>query len=123
MSYNPKLSKPTPFKEHLEGKGRQEWEKAVDALYASGVGPIGHFYGLPIPFTLELIESGGAEWLTEALHASGTLEAGNSVISMKVTPFVAGSMSLKCFLDVKYERRTENDGLHDVRKVPIPCCE
>ena len=58
------------------------------------------------PFTLEMIEATGAAWLTQALHAAGTLPVDNTVTAMKVTPFVTGSMSLKCFLDVTYAKRS-----------------
>ena len=43
---NPKVARPTPFKAHLQNKSRKDWEASVDALYASGVGPAGHFYDL-----------------------------------------------------------------------------
>ena len=117
---DPKVAQPTPFKEHLQGKFRKQWEAAVDALYASGAGPVGHFYGLRFPFTLDMIEAGGAGWLTQALHAAGTLGADNAVTTMTVTPFVAGSMSLKCFLDVTYAHRFEGDGLHTSLFVKYP---
>lgn len=43
---NPKVAQPTPFKTHLQAKSRTDWEAAVDAMYKSGVGPVGHFYDL-----------------------------------------------------------------------------
>ena len=67
-----------------------------------------------------MIEAAGAAWLTQALHAAGTLPADNTVTAMKVTPFVAGSMSLKCFLDVSYAKRSEGDGLHTSLFVKYP---
>ena len=67
-----------------------------------------------------MIEAAGAAWLTQALHAAGTLPVDNTVTAMKVTPFVAGSMSLKCFLDVTYAKRSEGDGLHTSLFVKYP---
>lgn len=117
-SIRPKLRAVTPFDTQLSAKPMPEFDKNMRELSESGEGAVGHFYGLRFPYTLELIQRYGKSFLTQAFRASGILMRSNSVTSMEVEQFVAGSMSLKCFLRVEYAEPQE--GLHSDLFVKYP---
>lgn len=110
------LRKVCPFDEHLRAKPMKEVNEAYEAM--GDTAPVGHWYGLEFPHTLQMIKDFGAEFLTKALHAAGTLPKDNSVTKMEVEEFIGGSMSLKCFLHVEYEK--PDDELHTDLFVKYP---
>jgi len=114
-----KLRKITPYKEYLEAKPKEKFYEEMDKIKQDG--PLGYFYGIKFPYTLEQIHRYGKEWLTSALHIAGTLGKTNKVTKMEVEPFVGGSMSMKCFLHCEYKEAEE--GLHAKLfcKYPFPC--
>jgi len=113
-----KLRAITPFDEHLRAKPQAEFDQNMSAL--GDEGPIGHWYGLRFPYTLEMIERYGVAFLNDALHAAQTLPQDNKITEMRVEPFVAGSMSLKCFLYVKYLKPDEDLHTELFVKYPFP---
>lgn len=73
----------------------------------------GCFFGLPFPKTAEEIKSPefGADWLTKAFHAAGTMPADNRVTRIvRAEPLptsgfdAAGGAAMKMFLTVEYEK-------------------
>lgn len=73
----------------------------------------GCFFGLCFPKTAEEMKSSefGAEWLTKAFHAAGTLPADNRVVNLvRAEPLptsgfdAAGGAAMKMFLTVEYEK-------------------
>lgn len=72
----------------------------------------GCFFGLTFPKTSKEMEHDfGAEWLTKALHAAGTLPKDNAVaklVRVKELPVLgfdaAGGAAMKMFLTVEYEK-------------------
>lgn len=113
-----KLRAVTPFEEKMKGKLTTLYMQQMTTLVETGEGPLGYWYGLRIPYTLEMIQRYGAEFLTKAFHAAATLPRNNSVTKLTVTPFVGGSMSLKCFLTVEYANPDPN--LHTELFVKYP---
>mmetsp|Transcript_1515 Transcript_1515/g.3146 ORF Transcript_1515/g.3146 Transcript_1515/m.3146 type:complete len:616 (+) Transcript_1515:1-1848(+) len=109
--YEGKLQKSFPWNELLKNMPQQKFMGNIGELVSSGFITTGHHYGLHIPFSLELIQAVGAEWLTKALHAAGTLPEDNRVVEMQAREFVGGGACLKAVLDVKYEKPSEE--LHE----------
>mmetsp|Transcript_4828 Transcript_4828/g.13524 ORF Transcript_4828/g.13524 Transcript_4828/m.13524 type:complete len:510 (-) Transcript_4828:15-1544(-) len=77
----------------------------------------GSLFGLPFPRTAAQVQSGefGAEWLTKALHAAGTLPKDNSVVKVtRVKEFdfsgfhKEGGAAMKMFIDVEYAKSDPN---------------
>jgi len=97
-----KLRQVTPFDEKLRAKPQKEFNTKMEAL--GNEGPTEYFYGLQFPYTFEMIVRYGTEFLNKAFHAAGTLPEDNKIVKMDVEPFVGGSMSLKCFIHVEYEK-------------------
>jgi len=65
----------------------------------------GILYGLAFPFTISMIEEWGAEFLTRAFHAAGTMSRDNHVVAIsRVEPCHGGQAADKAFLDVEYAR-------------------
>eukprot|EP00933_Yihiella_yeosuensis_P060632 TRINITY_DN63383_c0_g1_i1.p1 TRINITY_DN63383_c0_g1~~TRINITY_DN63383_c0_g1_i1.p1 ORF type:complete len:643 (-),score=157.06 TRINITY_DN63383_c0_g1_i1:176-2104(-) len=85
----------------------------------------GEMYGLPVPPTLADLEKMGADWLTRAFHAAGTLSKDNSV--KRVVEFkrlscegqdAAGGAGPKAFLAVEYAKADKD--LHTQLFVKLP---
>jgi len=65
----------------------------------------GDLYGLEFPFTISMIEEQGAEFLTRAFHAAGTMSRDNHVVAVsRIEPCHGGQAADKAFLDVEYAR-------------------
>jgi len=81
----------------------------------------GMIYGLEFPWTEEMLESFGPEWLTKAFRAAGTMEEDNRVTglalerSVKVT---GGNNAGKFLFEVTYAR--PSDGLHTQLFAKVP---
>lgn len=60
--------------------------------------------GLDIPVHPEALLAAGPEWLTEAMHAFGSLAPDNRVIGMAAQPCPGGSTGRKLFLTLDYAR-------------------
>jgi hypothetical protein len=72
----------------------------------------GDSLGLPIPADGEALREGGAEWLTQAFRAMGTLAADNRVTAvMRCDSFSGGGTGTKALLSVSYEQPGEH--LHE----------
>jgi hypothetical protein len=67
--------------------------------------------GVPIPADAGALGEGGAEWLTSAFHAMGSLAPGNRVAAVtRCDGFLGGGTGTKALLSVAYEKPGE--GLH-----------
>lgn len=64
----------------------------------------GDLYGLDFPFTISMIEEQGAEFLTRAFHAAGTLSKDNRIVAAHVELCHGGQAADKAYLDVEYAR-------------------
>ena len=79
----------------------------------------GERYGLEFPFTLDSIRTQGADFLTEAFRAAGTLSPDNRVTTIEsVEVCEGGQASDKGFLTVAYER--SEPGLSERLFVKVP---
>lgn len=79
----------------------------------------GDLYGLDFPFTIEMVEQHGAEFLTKAFRATGILAADNRVVSLEhVEPCFLGQASDKAFVEVVYAR--SEPGLSTKLFVKVP---
>jgi hypothetical protein len=69
---------------------------------------MGDLLGVPFPPTIEGLREQGAEFLTRAFHATGSLDLGNRVVAIAAeNEFVGGGMGRKLLLSLKYERPAE----------------
>lgn len=64
----------------------------------------GDHYGIPFPFTLDGVREHGAQFLTEAFHASGVLSPDNRVTSVEIQRLALQGASENGFLTVTYAR-------------------
>jgi hypothetical protein len=65
---------------------------------------IGDGLGLPIPANAEALREGGADWLTRALHAIGSLAPHNRVAAItRCDEFLGGGSGSKALLSVAYK--------------------
>src|SRR5688572_21708640 len=65
---------------------------------------VGDIFGARIPADLESLLEGGAGFLTDALRAAGTLDAGGRVLDVvDARPFVGGGTGTKATVEVAYE--------------------
>ena len=68
----------------------------------------GDALGLPIPADARALREGGAEWLTRAFHAMGSLASENRVVAItRCQAFLAGGTGAKALLSVEYARPNE----------------
>ena len=69
----------------------------------------GDVLGLLIPADAQALREGGAEWLTRAFHAMGSLAAENRVLAIaRYDTFLAGGTGAKALLSVEYARPDED---------------
>jgi len=109
------LKMPPPFKKLSKAQLTAEAPKEMP----------GDMYGIVLPPNLAALESYGAEWLTKALHAAGTLPQDNAVkqvVKFKRLPtsteLSAGGAGPKAFMTVEYEK--PDDSLHTELFVKLP---
>lgn len=88
----------------------------------------GDMYGLPIPPTLGELQKLGASWLTDALHAAGTLPSDNAitkVVDFKRLPMTgqmaAGGTGPKAFITVEYAKPDPELHTELFAKMPWAC--
>jgi hypothetical protein len=73
---------------------------------------VGDRLGLALPAEGDALREGGAEWLTRAFHAMGSLAADNRVSAVtRCDSFLGGGTGTKALLSVTYEKPGE--GLHE----------
>jgi hypothetical protein len=73
--------------------------------------------GVQFPTTIESFREQGADFLTRAFRAVGSMPADDSVTAIAATEFVGGGMGRKLHLDIEYER---GEGLHKKLFVKFP---
>jgi hypothetical protein len=72
----------------------------------------GDAQGLPVPADAAALREGGAEWLTRAFHAMGSLSPDNRVTAItRCDGFLGGGTGSKALLSVSYARAEE--GVHE----------
>lgn len=62
----------------------------------------GDYYGLDFPFTIAMLREHGADFLTAAFRAAGTISATNAVTEVMVDPLSVKGASENAFLTVAY---------------------
>lgn len=66
----------------------------------------GKFHGLEFPFTLEMLQEAGPEFLTRAFHATGYISSDNSVTEiLSLEAFDLKGASVNAFMKVAYARQ------------------
>jgi hypothetical protein len=69
---------------------------------------VGDRLGLPIPADVVALREAGADWLTQAFHAMGSLMPDNKVAAIsRLEAFTGGGTGTKALLSVRYQRPDE----------------
>jgi len=105
-----KLQQTFPWSKLLKNKNMDEFGKAMQEVTQAGR-TTGYHYGIEFPWSLGMIQAYGADWLTKALHAAGTLPKDNRVVEMEAKEFVGGGACLKAVITCKYAQPSEE--LHE----------
>jgi len=106
-------------------RGRMSQKQWMEATTLSRPGA---HYGLEFPCGFGELRLAGAEWLTQALHAAGTLPWDNSVVEMKVTKLSEdaeaqdsmGGSGMKGLLTVEYAKPHPELHTRLFVKMPFP---
>lgn len=82
----------------------------------------GMIYNLEFPWTADLLEEFGPQWLTKAFHAAGSLDPDNRVLTVTIEKNIkidAGNNAGKFLFEVTYERSTADLDTLLFAKVPF----